>query len=245
MPQIQRSLPPYMQVTAAIREQIETGQLKPGDLLPTDRKIAEDWKISRATAQKALTVLKVEGVIEAVQGSGTRVAADDRHRSGRDRAAAVRKAGRIYTPGEYAKITKAELTPAPADVAEVLDIDQGAPAIRRVRITYTAENVARSASTSWYDGALAAIAPLLLKAERIKEGSWRYLEEKTDRAATHGQDRISERNATPEEAEILGLEEGAALKVTRTILRDADGLAIEYGVSISGGGRESVYDYDL
>jgi DNA-binding GntR family transcriptional regulator len=247
VPKIERSLPPYMQVITHIRDRIDSGELRPGDLIPSDRNIAQEWGISRATAQKVITALKAQGLVEAVQGSGTRVRAVEEHlhRSGRDRAHSVRRTGRIYTPGEYARITAADVVSAPADVAEVLGIEAGAPAIRRVRITFNADDRPISASTSWYDGALADIAPRLLVAERIVEGSWAYLEEQTGRTAVYGQDRITARLATQEEAEILDIELPAAIKVGRTILRDEDSVAVEYGISINGNGRESIYEYDV
>ena len=247
MPKVERSLPPYMQVIAHIRDQIHSGELRAGDLIPSDRSIAKEWGISRATAQKVIAALKAEGLAETVQGSGTRVQSVEHHlhRSGRDRALSVRRTGRIYSPGEYARITTAELAPAPADVAGVLGIEEGAPTIRRVRVTYGADDSPTSASISWYDGRLAAAAPRLLKTERIKEGSWAYLEERTGMSAVYGQDRITARMASAEEAEILGLEMPAAVKVARTILRDSNSVAVEYGVSVNGNGRESIYEYDV
>ncbi|MFE3776127.1 GntR family transcriptional regulator [Streptomyces sp. NPDC059122] len=243
MPKIERAIPPYMQVVTHLRGQITGGELSPGDPIPSDRALSEEWGVSRATIQKALTVLKTEGLIEGVQGSGTCVRrSTPLHHNGFDRAAAVRRTGRIYGEGEYAKITSAGLEPAPADVAEALGIPEGAPAIRRVRVTYSAADVALSMSTSWLDGAVASSAPALLGTDRIREGTWRYLEDRTGHAVTTGQDRVSTRLATEEEAELLSLDLPAAVKITRTILRDGDGVTVEYGVSITEG-RESIYDY--
>lgn len=245
MPKVERALPPYMQVTAHIRAQITSGELAPGDALPTDRALAAEWGISRATAQKVITILKTEGLVEARQGSGTRVRESaPLHNSGADRALSVRRTGRIYVEGEYARITRAELEPAPRDVAEALGIAEGAPAIRRVRVTYNASDVAVSMSVSWLDGALASSAPKLLDTERIKEGTWRYLETCTGRTVSTGQDRISTRLADDVEAEALGLEKPAAVKVTRTLIRDDQGVTVEYGVSVTEG-RESIYEYAI
>lgn len=243
MPQVERSLPPYMQVAAHLRAQITSGELGAGDLLPSDRVLAQEWGISRATAQKVVTILKAEGLVETAQGSGTRVReAGPLHNSGADRALSVRRTGRIYTDGEYARIISADLAPAPEDVAEALGIAAGAPAIRRVRVTYSASDVPVSMSTSWLDGELAASAPALLRTERIKEGTWGYIESRVDRAVSTGQDRISTRLATADEAEALAIEQPAAVKITRTLFRDEEGVTVEYGVSITEG-RESIYEY--
>src|SRR2546422_5791500 len=106
MPAVDRTPPPYMQVVAALRAQIDSGSLSPGDLLPSDRELAAEWKISRATAQKALAALRAEGIVEAQVGVGTRVLPQStrRHFGGHDRAATARRTGRIYNKGEYARI---------------------------------------------------------------------------------------------------------------------------------------------
>ncbi|HWU07521.1 MAG TPA: GntR family transcriptional regulator [Streptomyces sp.] len=247
MPAIERSLPPYMQVIAHIRAQIEAGELRPGDMVPSDRDLAKEWGISRVTAQKVLTALKAEGLAESVPGVGTRVCenAPKMHHTGRDRASAVRRTGKIYTPGEYARIVSAELVPAPADVATALSIEAGAPAIKRVRVTYNKEDQPVSASTSWYDGELAEAAPRLLEAERIPEGSWTYLEKRTGRHAVYGCDSLDTRLATEEDAALLGLTLPAALKESTTTLKDGENVVVEFGISISQSGRRSVYEYEL
>ena len=247
MPKIERSLPPYMQLVVHLRSQVESGELQAGDLVPGDRELSAQWGVSKATAQKALTALRAEGVLESISGVGTRVRElpAPRHFAGRDRAASVRGTGRIYNEGEYARIVSAELVPAPEDVATVLNIAAGTPAIKRVRVTFSASDQPVSTSTSWFDGAHADAAPKLLQSERIIEGTWAYLEEQVGISAAQGQDRISTRLATEEEGELLGIQLPAAVKVGRTILRGEDSSVVEYGVSISGAGRESVYDYDV
>jgi DNA-binding GntR family transcriptional regulator len=246
MPAIDRTPPPYMQVVADLRAKIESGELRPGELLPSDRDLAAEWKISRATAQKALAALRAEGIVEAQVGVGTRVSAHNerRHFSGLDRAVSTRRTGRIYNQGEYARIVSAGIVAAPDYVAEVLGIEPGAPAIQRVRVTYGPDDKPTSASTSWFDGALADRAPKLLETERIIEGTWGYIESQTGRNAVAGQDRIRARMATKKDAELLSLTLPAAVKVTRTILRDADRVALELGISITED-RESIYDYDV
>ncbi|MFD4400827.1 GntR family transcriptional regulator [Kitasatospora sp. NPDC058478] len=237
--------PPYQQIAARIRARIEAGEVQPGDRVASDSEIATEFGVSRATAQKVLATLRSERVIEPAPGARGNVVSLPAHLSGRDRATAVRLTGRIYTEGEYARIVSAELTPAPDSVASALGIEAGAPAIRRLRITFGRDDKPRSASVSWYDGTHSEAAPLLLVQERIKAGSWAYLEQQTGLQAVQGQDVISARLATEEDAELLGITLPAAVKESVSILRTADGTVVEYGVSIAGEGRQSSYDYDL
>lgn len=246
MPDLNPNTPAYMQVIAHIRALIESGELSPGDPIST-RQIAADFGIAYATAQKSVAALRAEGVIETVRGQNSRIreGLPAVHRGGHDRAMSVRRTGLIYTPGEYARITSAEITGAPAQVAAVLGIEAGAPVIRRARVTYGADNRPASASVSWYDGSFAEAAPRLLVTERILDGSWAYLEEQTGRRAVSGQDRIDVRAATEEDAAALGVRPGTPLKLTETILRDNEGASVEYGVSVASPGRRSVYDYEI
>jgi GntR family transcriptional regulator len=67
-------VPPYQQLAAAIRGQIERGELAPGQQLPSALALASEYRVSVPTARKALGVLKNEGLVTGVAGYGTFVA---------------------------------------------------------------------------------------------------------------------------------------------------------------------------
>ncbi|NYE71900.1 GntR family transcriptional regulator [Microlunatus parietis] len=66
--------PPYVQIADDLRRQIEAGQLKPRDRLPSMRVLAESYGVAQMTIHHALRTLRTEGRIEAWQGRGTFVA---------------------------------------------------------------------------------------------------------------------------------------------------------------------------
>lgn len=70
--------PPYARIVADIRERIEAGELAPGDRVPSTREITRRFGVAMATATKALGVLRQEGLVRAVPGSGTVVEARPR-----------------------------------------------------------------------------------------------------------------------------------------------------------------------
>jgi DNA-binding transcriptional regulator YhcF (GntR family) len=70
--------PPYLRIAAAFRSRIAAGDLAVGDRLPSTRKIAAEWNVALATATKALTVLRQEGLVRAESRVGTVVAAPRR-----------------------------------------------------------------------------------------------------------------------------------------------------------------------
>lgn len=54
--------PPYEQVVSSLRAAILTRKIAPGEKLPGDRELAETYGVARMTVQKALRILKEEGL---------------------------------------------------------------------------------------------------------------------------------------------------------------------------------------
>jgi len=63
--------PIYQQLNQALRERIRSGEFEVGDQFLTERQIGEQFNVSRATANKALSNLVSEGVLEFRKGVGT------------------------------------------------------------------------------------------------------------------------------------------------------------------------------
>ena len=59
---------PYEVIAESLREQIRTGQLKPGDQLPTIAELAVANTVAVGTAHRALTLLRNEGLVEVARG---------------------------------------------------------------------------------------------------------------------------------------------------------------------------------
>ncbi|MGW5684621.1 GntR family transcriptional regulator [Nonomuraea sp. NPDC003754] len=243
-PTLHRPDPPYLQVVAHIRQQIMSGELREGDRVPTGRQIAEEWGVAIATATKVITTLRSEGLVDAAPGRGTVVRAATASHSSTDRALAVRRTGRIYPPGEHAKIQSAALVNATDRAADALGIQEGALAICRRRVTYRGDQPV-SASVSWFDGRLAEIAPRLLETGRILQGTFGYVSEVTGRAPKIVRDKIAADVATAEDSQALGVLLGSPVLRGRNWIYDADGVAIEYGEYVSAALRWQAYEFDI
>ncbi|MTI18210.1 FadR family transcriptional regulator [Rhodobacteraceae bacterium RKSG542] len=63
--------------TEALAKQLFSGQIKPGDFLPKEVDLAEQFSISRATVRGALETFNSFGIIKRISGLGTRVQAYD------------------------------------------------------------------------------------------------------------------------------------------------------------------------
>ncbi|SDC10991.1 DNA-binding transcriptional regulator, FadR family [Terribacillus halophilus] len=60
-------------IAAEILEQIVEGDVKPGQKLPTEKKLCEKYGVSRASIREALSELKAQGAVTSKQGGGTYV----------------------------------------------------------------------------------------------------------------------------------------------------------------------------
>lgn len=66
--------PAYKRIRGVIWKRIETGELKPGDVVDSERELARIHQVSLMTARHALTSLEREGIVERRRGAGTFVA---------------------------------------------------------------------------------------------------------------------------------------------------------------------------
>jgi DNA-binding FadR family transcriptional regulator len=65
----------YRQVADAIRQQIISGELPPGSLLPSEKYLAEEHDVGRDTIRDAMAHLRSEGLVESKRGYRSRVRA--------------------------------------------------------------------------------------------------------------------------------------------------------------------------
>jgi DNA-binding GntR family transcriptional regulator len=68
------SVPPYQQITGEIIARIRSGELRPGDRLPSLTDISQRWGVAKVTAVKVLRVLREDGYAVTRHGWGTFVA---------------------------------------------------------------------------------------------------------------------------------------------------------------------------
>jgi len=64
-------LPIYTQIVNQVQAQVASGNLKPGDQLPTVRALAEDLRVNFNTVARAYRLLDEERIISTQQGRGT------------------------------------------------------------------------------------------------------------------------------------------------------------------------------
>src|SRR5712692_8702492 len=64
----------YEEVVSQVHELLREGRFKAGDQLPSERELAETFKVSRTSVREALRALEAQGLIVSRTGSGNFVA---------------------------------------------------------------------------------------------------------------------------------------------------------------------------
>jgi Transcriptional regulators len=62
--------PRHHEIANDLRDQITTGRVKPGERLPSEAGLADQYKVSTVTLRRALAVLQGEGLVEKIHGKG-------------------------------------------------------------------------------------------------------------------------------------------------------------------------------
>jgi GntR family transcriptional regulator len=70
-------VPPWVQVTEALRQRILSGELPPGAMVPSIVAIHQEYGIAKTTARKVLATLREEGLIVTTPGWGSFVTPED------------------------------------------------------------------------------------------------------------------------------------------------------------------------
>jgi len=73
-PDVDNATPLYLQMSRKLAAAIRNGAWRPGDALPSERRLSEALNVSRITSRKALALLVQQGLIRRVHGAGTFIA---------------------------------------------------------------------------------------------------------------------------------------------------------------------------
>jgi GntR family transcriptional regulator len=161
----------YRQLADLLRHAIEQGEYAPGSVLPSEDVLSERYKISRPTANRALSILRSEGLVRVERGRGTivreipviRRTATARYRQ----SAREHEGARGAFDAEIRKLgmdprseTEVSTVVPPPEVARVLGLPEGKRnAVRRMRRMY-ASDVPVQLAPSYIPAEIAGGTPL-------------------------------------------------------------------------------------
>ncbi|MEO3768313.1 GntR family transcriptional regulator [Streptomyces sp. B8F3] len=221
----------YEQIADWIRARITEGELAPGAVVPSQRELCERWAVSRATAIKAMDVLRLDGLIDRErQGQGFRVVETPVARPAGHRASGN---SRMAGGHPFRRVGRPAHEEPPAHVAQALGLDAGQRALRRDRLVVLEDNTPLTYVSAWFPPDVADACPRLAQSGPLAEGTTHYVTRETGRAPARGIDLVGVRLATAAEAEQLERSTPLAVAVDLHTAYDGNGrpLVCEEGVT--------------
>lgn len=243
--------PEYLRIAAVLRAQITSGELAPGDRLPTLPELCEQYGVSETTVRNAVGVLRSEGLVATRTRAGTVVRerppvhrlAADRYRTapgGPPQTAFTRDQGIGWS--EYRLDKRFEQVKAGPNLAALFECEPGELLLARHFVFYDTDQPSQM-STSYLRWADVAGTPVADPINEPWPGGTRA------QLATLGVHvtRITEAFSVgmPTEAEAETLRIGAAVPVLRFTRRHlaADGRVVEVAHPIVRRGDATVVEF--
>jgi GntR family transcriptional regulator len=115
--------PRYQQIKALITQSLQSGEWKPGELIPSEVELAGRFKVSQGTVRKAIDELAAENLVMRKQGKGTFVSTHHEARAHFRFLRLMPDEGVPHYP--ESKFIEVKRTRAPADVARLLELKSG------------------------------------------------------------------------------------------------------------------------
>lgn len=225
-------VPLYVQIAEHLLGRIESGELTPGDRLPSERELSEKLGVNRLTLRRAFRVLEDQGLLTRRRGSGTFVAeAKIEWRAGRLIPFTKGAQRRGYIPG--AKVILFEHRSAEATVAKELELSTAAPVYYVHRLRYVNRDPA-------------VLERFIVPAERFPglEGQnlterslYEVMETEYGVSVSRARQSLEPVITTEYEAELLGVRRGAPLMLERRLTVDQNGQPVELGRDLYRGDR--------
>ena len=115
--------PLYQQIKALITQSLQSGEWKPGELMPSEVELAARFKVSQGTVRKAIDELAAENLVVRRQGKGTFVATHHEERAHFRFLKLMPDEGVPHHPDN--RIVEVKRIRAPAEVARLLELKSG------------------------------------------------------------------------------------------------------------------------
>ncbi|MFD7033381.1 GntR family transcriptional regulator [Streptomyces sp. NPDC059917] len=226
--------PPYLRVADVLRQRIAEHEWTVGDRLPSRAQLAGECGVGENVVRRAQELLISQGVLEGRAGSGTYVA-EPRRRVRVVRSSAREQPGgspfradmqALGRQGDWESRTEAKV-PAPEEIAARLGIEVGALCVRTV-YEFLADGRPVQLSTSWEPYELTA-GTLVVLPEGGPHAGAGVVNRMAEIGITvsHTVEQPEPRQATNEEASLLGIQKAALVTHIRRTYYSDQGQPVE------------------
>ena len=227
--------PLYAQLKETILDEIASGQLKPGDQLPSHRELCETYQMSHMTVRRAITELTNEGVINAVPGKGIYVAEP---KEDADSGALISFHEDMARRGMIAQTRTLDsyMTTASTALAQIMGLETGAPLVFMRRLLLASETPMGIA----HNYLAHHLCPGFLDQPLVNGSLYATLNTRYGLRLASGKRTAEAVLADQEQADLMGLPLPSALVLIEQLTFLDSGSAIEYSRILYRGDRYRV-----
>ena len=119
--------PLYQQIKALITQGLESGEWKPGEMIPSEVELAARYKVSQGTVRKAIDELAADNLLVRRQGKGTFVATHNEDRVQFRFLRLLPEDGDLHP--HVSRVLECRRLRAPAEIARQLDLKPADPVV--------------------------------------------------------------------------------------------------------------------
>ena len=215
------STPAYKRIRSVIWKRIQTGQLKPGDVVDSERELARIHQVSLMTARHALTSLEREGIVERRRSAGTFVAPPKIHFN-RLMSYTEQMASRGLSA--CSKLLCVMLIDPEPEIAARLSLPSGSSLVKVERLRQAA-NEPFALETCYLSGEEFGG---LVSAGLARKSLFGTLEHDFGVEIAHADEEVDATAADPRLAELFGVPRGTPLLRIRQVIYSTKGKAAMY-----------------
>lgn len=218
----------YADIAAHFRRKIMDGELRPGEVLPSQRNVQEEFGVTSTTANRAYQMLKQEGLTIPFKGSRT-IVADRRQLSstGKARANRLERGASEFVAGETSSDHRADrLSCRDPEFANLLDIELDDEVIVRRRI-FRYEGKPTTFAVSVIHARATIAVPEVAQQGQLKPFWHHTYKERTGKEIKASPERRTARHASSDELAAFEVDvpptAAVPVLVIRTVWHDEDG----------------------
>jgi GntR family transcriptional regulator len=228
------AIPYYHQVKEAVRALIANGELRSGDMLPSEFNLSEQLGISRLVVHRAFRELVTEGLLIRKRAQGTFVSPPIKP--------SFMIIGPLFSMTEYLtkdglkpsnRVLLQEVIPANPEVIKELRLTAGTRVIH-IRHLRLANEIPFAIEETYipYER-----FPKLAELNLRNRSTYEALDTIYDALPQEALDQITASSATPSEAKLLDLKKGAPVMRVKRVSTDRQGRLVEYSRLVFHGER--------
>lgn len=227
--------PLYAQIKEKLIQRLAKGEWAPGDLLPSEMKLANEFQVHQGTVRKALDDMASQHLVVRQQGRGTFVAdAAQRHQAFHFLRLRAKSGAKKPPSTEFLSCARGKAT-----------------AVERRRLALTQPDVVRLVKLRLFDREPIIVERITIRGDMFPgleelinelrpETTYTLLEQRYRVLIVRVVEQLSAVLASPEDAKLLDIPAGSPLLKIERVANGVDGTPIEWRVSLC---QTDAYEY--